>query len=151
MSRGRAARRGRAALSPRTRRPGTRVRQRHEHRGPQISIDRAAAIVRTPGSKIITLLNPQIIDQSGEQDEQYEGCLSFFDVRGKVPRPLRIQVEHQHVDGSAHITVFERGVARLVSHEIDHLAGVLYTDRMADSASVIPVEQYRGGQSWQYA
>jgi peptide deformylase len=119
---------------------------------PQIGIDRAAAIVRTPGSEIITLLNPQIIDQSGDQDEQYEGCLSFFDVRGKVPRPLRIQVEHQHVDGSAHITVFERGVARLVSHEIDHLAGVPYTDRMADSTSVIPVEQYRGGgQSWQYA
>jgi peptide deformylase len=119
---------------------------------PQIGIDRAAAIVRTSGGEIITLLNPQIIDRSDDQDEQYEGCLSFFDVRGKVPRPLRIQVEHQRVDGSAYITVFERGVARLVSHEIDHLAGVLYTDRMADSASAIPVEQYRGGgQSWQYA
>jgi peptide deformylase len=118
---------------------------------PQIGIGRAAAVVRTPGGEIITLLNPQIIDQSDDQDEQYEGCLSFFDVRGKVPRPQCIQVEHQHVDGSTHITLFERGVARLVSHEIDHLAGVLYTDRMADIASVIPVEQYRGsGQSWQY-
>jgi peptide deformylase len=119
---------------------------------PQIGIGRAAAVVRTPGGEIITLLNPQIVDQSDEQDEQYEGCLSFFDVRGKVPRPLCIQVEHQHVDGSTHLTVFERGVARLVAHEIDHLAGVLYTDRMADTTSVIPVEQYRGGgQSWQYA
>ncbi len=119
---------------------------------PQIGIGRAAAVVRTPSGEIITLLNPQIIDQSDDQDEQYEGCLSFFDVRGKVLRPLRIQVEHQHVDGTIHITVFERGVARLVAHEIDHLAGVLYTDHMADSANVIPVEQYRGGgQSWQYA
>jgi peptide deformylase len=119
---------------------------------PQIGIGRAAAVVRTPGGEIITLLNPQIIDQSIDQDEHYEGCLSFFDVRGKVPRPLRIQVEHQHVDGSTHLTVFERGVARLVAHEIDHLADVLYTDHMADSANVIPVEQYRGGgQSWQYA
>ena len=118
---------------------------------PQIGIGRAAAVVRTPGGEIITLLNPQIIDQSNDQDEQYEGCLSFFDVRGKLPRPLLIQVEHQHVDGSTHLTVFERGIARLVAHEIDHLAGVLYTDRMADSASVIPVEQYRGGgRSWQY-
>jgi peptide deformylase len=73
-------------------------------------------------------------------------------VRGKLPRPLCIQVEHQHIDGSTHITVFERGVARLVAHEIDHLTGVLYTDRMADTASVIPIEQYRGsGQSWHYA
>ncbi len=73
-------------------------------------------------------------------------------MRGKVPRPLCLQVEHQDVDGSTHITVFERGVARLVAHEIDHLAGVVYTDRMAEGASVIPVEQYRGGgQSWQYS
>ncbi|MDQ3762546.1 MAG: peptide deformylase [Actinomycetota bacterium] len=119
---------------------------------PQIGIGHAAVVVRTPSGEIITLLNPQIIDQSDDHDEQYEGCLSFFDVRGKVPRPLCIQVEHQHVDGNTHITVFERGVARLVAHEIDHLNGVIYTDRMADSASVIPVEQYRGGgQSWQYA
>jgi peptide deformylase len=118
---------------------------------PQISIGRAAAVVRTPGGEIITLLNPQIINQSDDQDEQYEGCLSFFDVRGKVPRPLCIQVEHQHVDGTTHITAFERGVARLIAHEIDHLAGVLYTDHMTDSTNVIPVEQYRGGgQSWQY-
>ena len=118
---------------------------------PQIGIGRAAAIVRTPSGETITLLNPQLIDHSEEQDEQYEGCLSFFDVRGKVPRPLRIQVEHQHPDGTTHITLLERGLARLIGHEIDHLAGVLYTDRMAKDASVIPVGQYRGGgQSWQY-
>jgi peptide deformylase len=119
---------------------------------PQIGIGRSAAVIRTLSGEIITLLNPQIIDHSDDQDEQYEGCLSFFDVRGKVTRPLCLQVEHQHVDGSTHITVFERGVARLVAHEIDHLAGVLYTDRMADSTNVIPVEQYRrsGAQAWQY-
>jgi peptide deformylase len=118
---------------------------------PQIGIGRAAAVVRTPSGEIITLLNPQIIDQSDDHDEQYEGCLSFFDVRGKVPRPLCVQVEHQQVDGTTRITAFKRGVARLVAHEIDHLAGVLYTDHMADPTNVIPVEQYRGrGQSWQY-
>jgi peptide deformylase len=92
---------------------------------PQIGMGRAAAVVRTPSGETITLLNPQIVDQSYEQDEQYEGCLSFFDVRGKVPRPLCIQVEHQDVDGSTHLTMFERGVARLVAHEIDHLTGML--------------------------
>jgi peptide deformylase len=118
---------------------------------PQIGIPRSAAVIRTPSGEIITLLNPQIIDHSDDHDEQYEGCLSFFDVRGKVSRPLSLQVEHQHADSSTHITMFERGLARLVAHEIDHLAGVLYTDRMADSTNVIPVEQYRsGGQSWQY-
>jgi peptide deformylase len=80
---------------------------------PQLGIDRAAAIVRPVGGDTITLLNPRIIEQTGETDEQYEGCLSFFDVRGMVPRPLAIEVEHQDVAGRKRITVFERGVARL--------------------------------------
>ena len=66
---------------------------------PQIGIGRAAAVIRAPGGETITLLNPRICDESAETDEQYEGCLSFFDVRGKVPRPLSIEVEHQDIDG----------------------------------------------------
>jgi peptide deformylase len=118
---------------------------------PQIHISRAAAVVRTPEGQTITLLNPQVSDESAEDDEQYEGCLSFFDVRGKVPRPLAIEVEHQDVDGTTRITTFERGLARLVSHEIDHLRGVLYRERMRPGVTPIPVATYRGtGQQWTY-
>lgn len=52
---------------------------------PQINIGRAAAVIQTPDGELITLLNPRICDQSAAIDEQYEGCLSFFEVRGKVP------------------------------------------------------------------
>ncbi|MBB5858302.1 peptide deformylase [Amycolatopsis umgeniensis] len=118
---------------------------------PQIGIDRAAAIVRTPGGESITLFNPAIIEEAGDFDEQYEGCLSFFDVRGQVPRPHIIHVEHTTIDGHTKITVFDRGIARLVAHEVDHLHGHLYTDRMRDGLSPIPVEQYRGtGTAWKY-
>ncbi|WIX91350.1 peptide deformylase [Amycolatopsis sp. DG1A-15b] len=86
---------------------------------PQIGIDRAAAIVRTPDGESITLFNPTIIETAGDTDEQYEGCLSFFDVRGQVPRPHIIHVEHTTIDGTTKITVFERGIARLVAHEVD--------------------------------
>jgi peptide deformylase len=96
---------------------------------PQIGIGRAAAVIRTPDGETITLLNPRICDESAATDEQYEGCLSFFDVRGKVPRPLSIEVEHTGIDGTAQITVFDKGLARLVSHEVDHLSGVLYRSR----------------------
>ncbi|WP_262386993.1 peptide deformylase [Streptomyces sp. TRM49041] len=48
---------------------------------PQLGIDRAAAIVRTADGEVITLLNPRVIEQSSETDEQYEGCWSFFDVQ----------------------------------------------------------------------
>jgi peptide deformylase len=118
---------------------------------PQIGIDRAVAIVRTPDCEAITLFNPRIIEFSGEVDEQYEGCLSFFDVRGQVPRSHVIHVEHTAIDGAKKITVFERGVARLVAHEVDHLHGQLYTDQMRASVEPIPVDQYRGtGTAWKY-
>lgn len=119
---------------------------------PQIGIDRAAAIVRPPGDDTtLTLFNPRIIDTSAETDEQYEGCLSFFDVRGITPRPLVIHVEQQDTNGQRRITIFERAAARLVAHEIDHLRGILYTDHMPDDEQPIPVEQYHGlGTSWQY-
>ncbi|WP_055590534.1 peptide deformylase [Streptacidiphilus griseoplanus] len=118
---------------------------------PQIGIDRAAAIVRTPDGETLTLLNPRVIEESAETDEQYEGCWSFFDVRGMVPRPLGITVEHQDIDGQRRITMFEHGVARLVAHEIDHLEGTLYTAHMRPGVDPIPVSQYRGtGRTWSY-
>ena len=119
---------------------------------PQIGIGRAAAVVRSPGNEVITLLNPRIVEQSAEVDEQYEGCLSFFDVRCMVPRPITIHVEHQDILGGRRITVFERGLARLVAHEVDHLHGILCLDRLPPAVAPIPISQYRGtGQSWRYA
>ena len=88
---------------------------------PQIGIDRSAAIVCTAQGETITLLNARIVERSTERDEQYEGCLSFFDVRCVVPRSRRIEVEHQEIDGTRRITAFEDGPARLAAHEVDHL------------------------------
>ena len=118
---------------------------------PQVGIGRAAAVVRTRDGETLTLLNPRIIDEAGESDEQYEGCLSFFDVRGMVPRPLSIEVEHQDATGATHITAFDKGEARLVEHEIDHPNGILYRSKMKPGVEPIPVSQYRGtGRSWAY-
>lgn len=120
---------------------------------PQIAIGRADAVVQPPGpaAPAIVLLNPRITDRSSDEDEQYEGCLSFFDVRGRVPRPLRITVETTTLEGQTVTTAYERGLARLIHHEIDHLGGLLYTTRMRTGVAPIPVEQYRQtGHSWAY-
>ncbi|MFJ6012438.1 peptide deformylase [Streptomyces sp. NPDC092952] len=120
---------------------------------PQIGIARAAAVVQLPGpgTPAVVLLNPRITDCSSDADEQYEGCLSFFDVRGLVPRPLRITVETTTLDGQLVTTAYERGLARLIHHEIDHLDGLLYTARMRTGVVPIPVEQYRQtGCAWAY-
>nr|BFD88504.1 peptide deformylase [Streptomyces sp. Xyl84] len=120
---------------------------------PQIGIGRAAAAVQPPGrdTRAIVLLNPRITERSEEADEQYEGCLSFFDVRGMVPRPLTITVETTALDGTTVTTVYERGLARLVHHEIDHLDGLLYLSRMRPGVEPIGVDEYRQtGRAWSY-
>ena len=118
---------------------------------PQIGLNWAAAVVRPAGGEntVITLLNPQIMTESPEQDERYEGCLSFFDVRGLVSRPLRITVERALPTGDRVVEAYERAVARLVAHEIDHLYGRLYVDRLGAEKRLLSVEEYREtGRPW---
>ncbi|MGC9669334.1 peptide deformylase [Planosporangium sp. 12N6] len=120
---------------------------------PQINLGWAAAVVRPPepGEPAIVLLNPKVRQTSPELDEQYEGCLSFFDVRGVVGRPLWIEVEATLPSGVPVVNRYEQAVARLVLHEIDHLHGRLYTDRMPPGATLVPVEEYQHtGQPWRY-
>jgi peptide deformylase len=120
---------------------------------PQIGIARAAAAVRTGerGSAVTALFNPTVVAASEATDEQYEGCLSFFDVRGLVPRALWIDVRHTSLTGQSTVTRFENGLARLVAHEIDHLHGILYTDRMRPGTQPIAVTEYHGtGSTWSY-
>lgn len=119
---------------------------------PQIGIGRAAAVVQPPGdAPAIILLNPRITAGVEASDEQYEGCLSFFDVRGLVPRPLEITVETTTLVGETVTTMYEHGLARLIHHEIDHLNGLLYTARMPPGTDPIPVEEYQQtGRAWAY-
>jgi peptide deformylase len=108
-------------------------------------------VIRTPDGEYITLLNPRVVDQSADADELYEGCWSFFDVRDLVERPLSIEVAHQDVHGDRRITIFDRAIAGLIAHKIDHLNGTLYTDRMRNERALIPTTQYRqAGQEWTY-
>ncbi|MGE5829855.1 MAG: peptide deformylase [Micromonosporaceae bacterium] len=119
---------------------------------PQIGIGWAATVIQPAGDgEPIVLLNPRVVGESVDQDEQYEGCLSFFDVRGRVARPLLIEVEHADLTGARQTTTYERALARLVAHEIDHLGGLLYADRMASGERLVPVEEYaEHGQPWVY-
>lgn len=110
---------------------------------PQLGVPRAAAVVIPPEDAPIVLLNPTVVDLSVETVDGYEGCLSFFDVRGLVPRPRAVDVEHFGRLGERRLTRFRFGMARLVLHEIDHLNGVLYESRMRLGARTISVEEYR--------
>jgi peptide deformylase len=123
---------------------------------PQLGIGWAAAVIMPPSGPDSSrgptvLLNPRVVGESEDRDEQYEGCLSFFDVRGQVSRPLLVEVEHEDITGMRTVTTFMQAMARLVAHEVDHLGGLLYTHRMPGNSRPVPVEEYQDqGQPWHY-
>jgi peptide deformylase len=90
------------------------------------------------------LLNPRVVGESVDHDERYEGCLSFFDVRGLVSRPLLVEVEHESLSGERTVTTFTDAMARLVAHEVDHIGGLLYPDRMPPDGRLVHVDEHSG-------
>lgn len=79
----------------------------------------------------ITLINPEIV-KAGGQNCDIEGCLSFPDLWGEVRRYTSLIVRAQD-DQGRNIKIRARGaLARILQHEIDHLDGILYFDRMDD-------------------
>lgn len=78
----------------------------------------------------LVLVNPVIESVSKETDICEEGCLSFPGIHGEIERPDGIQVSFQDTEGKSHTLVCNGYLARCVQHEVDHLNGVLFIDRM---------------------
>jgi peptide deformylase len=85
---------------------------------------------------ITVLVNPQIAPVGSEQDEDWEGCLSVPDLRGRVPRFTRVRVDAYGRDGRPLRFTAEGFHARVVQHECDHLDGKVYLDRMRSMDSL---------------
>ncbi len=85
------------------------------------------------------LFNPEIIKGSGEQIG-YEGCLSIPGYVGEVARQERVTVEALDERGRSVRYKVEGYLARVFQHEIDHLDGVLFTDKLTDPATFQPVQ-----------
>lgn len=77
------------------------------------------------------LINPEIIDQSGSQIDS-EGCLSIPGVSGSVERPAYIKVKGLNEEGQEVIIEGEDLLARALCHEMDHLEGILFTDKVIE-------------------
>ncbi|MDR2140578.1 MAG: peptide deformylase [Deltaproteobacteria bacterium] len=82
------------------------------------------------GQKVLTLVNPQIIEAKGEQIYQ-EGCLSVIDLQSNVIRAAEVTVEAQDVTGQKFTLSASGRQAVILQHEIDHLEGVLFLDRIS--------------------
>lgn len=96
---------------------------------PQIGVlKRVILIDIRDGSKPIILLNPKIIKKIGKE-EDIEGCLSYPGYEGDVVRPRKVVVVGTELDGQEVEYTATGLLARAFCHEIDHLEGILYTDR----------------------
>lgn len=84
----------------------------------------------TAKRKLQCLVNPEIIESGVEDGPQKEGCLSLPGMEGEVYRPLQITVRYLDLDGQSHEVPANGLLARVLQHEIDHLNGVLFVDRM---------------------
>lgn len=117
---------------------------------PQVGILRRACIVmetNVPEGEseyFIELVNPEIIERNGEQ-EGGEGCLSLPEQYGIVKRPNHVKVRAQDRNGNFFEVEGDGLTARCFCHEIDHLDGVLFTDRVSRMLSDKEIQEMYGG------
>lgn len=95
---------------------------------PQVGILKKIVVIDVEGN-ILKLVNPVIINSSGSQCDN-EGCLSVPNRRGEVIRPDKVTVKALNEKGEEVIIDGEGLLARALCHEIDHLDGVLFIDRI---------------------
>ncbi|SDE86708.1 peptide deformylase [Terriglobus roseus] len=101
---------------------------------PQIGISKRMYVVdlsvgKNPEERLV-LINPEIIEKEGKQTEE-EGCLSLPDIRDKVNRHFRVRMRAQDVDGKWFEIDGEELLSRAFQHELDHLDGILFIDRLS--------------------
>jgi peptide deformylase len=101
---------------------------------PQISISQRITVIdvsfkKDPKDKLV-LINPEVVERKGKQVEE-EGCLSLPDIREKVQRAAWVKVKAQNEHGKWFEVEGDELLARALLHEIDHLDGVLFIDRIS--------------------
>ena len=96
---------------------------------PQVGISQQIITIDA-GKGPLALVNPQITYQSEDLKDDKEGCLSLPGVSLKIARPHKVNVSFQDVYGQIQVIKAKGLTARVLQHEIDHLSGVLITDRV---------------------
>ena len=117
---------------------------------PQVHQERRLFVagVDDPNSTMqpVVMINPEIEVLDDEKEEDWEGCLSIPDIRGKVLRAKNIRVRFLDRDGRLQQLTATGFPARVIQHETDHLNGVLFVDRMTSFESLTFLEEY--GRYW---
>ncbi|MDP4093854.1 MAG: peptide deformylase [Bacillota bacterium] len=95
---------------------------------PQVGIIKRAVVIDA-GSGLLELINPKVISESGEQS-YIEGCLSYPGIYGETKRPAKVVVEALDRNGKKQVIEGEQLLAVALCHEIDHLDGIIFKDKV---------------------
>jgi len=93
-------------------------------------------------SEAAVIINPEIVPNTSDLEEGWEGCLSIPDIRGMVPRHTDIRVKALDRTGRTIELALKDFPARVAQHETDHLDGVLFFDRMRTFQSLTFLDEY---------
>jgi peptide deformylase len=122
---------------------GIAAPQVHESR--QLAVIEARANRRypwAPNLPLLVVVNPVFTFKSDEIQEGWEGCLSVEGLRGAVPRAKRVAIEFTDRAGQRHKLETEGFLAVVIQHELDHLAGKVFLDRMRDLSTLAHLKEY---------
>ncbi len=118
---------------------------------PQVHVSKQMAVIevsanrRYPGEgpiPLTVLINPKILTTSKKQLEDWEGCLSVTDFRGRVPRAESLEVEAYNRKGEKVKFQAHGFFARVIQHECDHLAGRVFLDRMPNLLTLSHLHEF---------
>jgi peptide deformylase len=107
---------------------------------PQVGISRSFLVIGMPKEneeiERLFFANPRIVETAGSSPYD-EGCLSVPGIRAEVIRPEWIRVKYQDLDGSEKVLEDGELLARVLQHEIDHLNGILFVDRISPAKKAL--------------
>ncbi|MFI3245086.1 MAG: peptide deformylase [Ferrimonas sp.] len=95
-----------------------------------------------PLMESIVLINPELIAYSEEMVLGWEGCLSVPDLRGEVNRHQWVIAKYQDISGQQHQQKLQGFVARIFQHELDHLNGHIFLDRINDEQALMSTSEW---------
>lgn len=90
----------------------------------------------------LTIINPKITKAYGEKAEEWEGCISCTELYAKVPRYKRIRLHWYDERAQVHEQDFNGFLAHVIQHEVDHLNGILFVDKVVDTKSYKTFKEY---------
>ncbi len=93
----------------------------------------------------LVIINPEITQQYGRKQQMWEGCLSAgkSGLFARVPRYKKVELKYHDEHGKMYKKVFEGLPAQVIQHEVDHLNGILFVDRVIDTKTYMTLKQYK--------